>query len=274
MKLAVIEGLYDGQEGAPFSVVAFGRSTNNPARPYEREQTAIEIPKLLSFMTTWDANAFIPGIVDLVEGNEKHGIMSAYERARRGQVAQSALRGLKDAKVANNTAEYARLRALFNNNTWLNEYFIHFGYGYFYDDNISVFRKNVARLVPNMPLNYWSFRIMIGLGFLFIVVLALIGWWAYKDKLEGKGRTCLYRLALACIPLVYIATWAGWAVTEVGRQPWAVQDWLPTFKATTSGMDTGSVKTTFFLFVITFTVFLIAALKIIITQIKKGPKEG
>jgi len=274
MKLAVIEGLYEGQEGAPFSIVAFGRSTNNPLRPYEREQVSLEIPKLLSFMATWDFNAFVPGIVDLIEGNEKQGIMSAYERARRGAIAQSALRGLKDAKAADDAEEYAHFRALFNNEIWLNEYFIHFGYGYFYDDDIEVFRKNIARLVPNVPLNYWSFRIMIGLGFLFILVLALIGWLVYKNKLEGKYQTLLYRLALVCIPLVYICTWAGWAVAEVGRQPWAVQDWLPTFKATTSGMDTGSVLTTFILFASVFTVFLIAAVKIIVTHIKKGPKEG
>jgi cytochrome d ubiquinol oxidase subunit I len=273
MKLAVMEGLYEGSEGAPFSIVAFFNSTNNSQRPYEHEQVALEIPKLLSLMATHNFNAFVPGIVDLIEGNEVHGIMSAYERARRGQVAQNTLREMKDARDVN-PAEYARLRALFNDDKWLNEYMIHFGYGYFYDEDINVFRKNVAQLVPNVPLNYWSFRIMIGLGFLFIVVLAVLGWWAHKDRLEGKGRTCFYRLAIVCIPLGYICTWAGWAVAEVGRQPWAIQDSLPTFAATTSGMDTGSVKTTFFLFVITFTVFLVAALKIIITQIKKGPKEG
>ena len=274
MKLAVIEGLFEGKEGAPFSIAAVGRSTNNPERPYEQEfVAALEIPKLLSLMATHEFNAFIPGIVDLIEGNEERGIMSAYERAERGKVAQNTLKELKNARDVN-PEEYARLRSLFDNDAWLNEYMIHFGYGYFYDDDIDVFKQNVAKLVPNIPLNYWSFRIMIALGFLFVVVLAITGWWAYKDRLEGKGRIWLYRLAIACIPLVYIATWAGWAVAEVGRQPWAIQDLLPTFTATTSGMSTGAVQTTFWLFVVTFTILLIAALKIIFAQIKKGPKEG
>ncbi|MDR0437885.1 MAG: cytochrome ubiquinol oxidase subunit I [Bacteroidales bacterium] len=273
MKLAVIEGLYEGEKGAPFSVVAFGKSTNNPDRPYEQDVTALKIPKLLSFMATHNFNAFVPGIVDLIEGNEEQGIMSAYERAVRGRVAQDALKGLKNAKGAD-PEEYARLRALFEDEVWLNEYFVHFGYGYFYDDDPAVFTQNIARLVPNVPLNYWSFRIMIGLGFLFLAVLALVGWWAYKDKLDGNGKKHLYRLALLCIPLVYVSTWAGWAVAEVGRQPWAVQDLMPTFAGTTSEMSVGAVQTTFFVFVVIFTVLLIAALKIMFAQIKKGPKEG
>jgi cytochrome d ubiquinol oxidase subunit I len=275
MKFAAIEGLFEGQENAPFSIIAFDRLTNNPERPHEREEIfSLGVPGMLSFMATWDFNAFIPGINDLIEGNEEQGIMSAFERARRGRVAQNTLRELRDARDVN-PAEHARLRALFENETWQYNYLQHFGYGYFYHEDINVFRQNVARLVPNVPLNYWSFRIMIGLGFVFILVLALIGWWAHKDKLdlEHKGRAFFYRLAIICIPLVYIATWAGWAVAEVGRQPWVVQDLMPTFAAT-SQIEVGAVKTTFFLFLITFTVLLIAALKIIFTQIKKGPKEG
>ena len=276
MKFAVAEGLIDGQTRAPFSAVAFHRLTNNPERPHERETVfSIEIPGMTSLLATHNINAFVPGINDLIEGNEEHGIMSAFERARRGRVAHDVLREMQEARDVN-PAEHARLRALFENERWLNEYFAHFGFGYFYDEDINVFRQNIARLVPNIPLNFWSFRIMVGLGFLFILVLALIGWWAYKDRLDldSKNRAFLYRLAIVCIPLVYICTWAGWAVAEVGRQPWVVQDLLPTFAATTSGMDVGSVMTTFWLFVITFTVLLIAALKIIFTHIKKGPKEG
>ena len=277
MKFAVMEGILQGQERMPFSAIAFGGLTNNPERPHEREnRISLEVmPGFVSFMATGDINAFVPGINDLIEGNEEQGIMSAFERARRGRVAQNALRDLQAARDVNPT-EHARLRALFDDEVWVENYLSHFGFGYFYDEDIHVFRQNVARLVPNVPLNYWSFRIMVGLGFLFILVLGLAGWWAYKDTLglDMKGRVWFYRLALISIPLVYIATWAGWIVAEVGRQPWVVQDLLPTFAATTSGMTAEAVKTTFFLFLITFTVFLIAALKIIITHIKKGPKEG
>jgi len=272
MKLAAIEGLFEGQEGAPFSVVAFSRSTNNPERPYELEMRGLKIPYLLSFMATNSFSGFVPGIVDLIEGNEERGIMSSFERARRGRVAQTALRELRLARDTD-PEEHARLRALFDDELWLNEYFAHFGFGFFYDEDPYVFRQNIARLVPNVPLNYWAFRIMIGLGFLFVFVLALTGWWAYKDRLDDN-KSLFYRLALVCIPLVYISSQAGWVVAEVGRQPWVVQDLMPTFAGVTSEMSAGAVQTTLLVFAVVLGALFVAALKIIFAQIKKGPKEG
>jgi len=270
MKLAAIEGLYEGEHGAGFSIVAFGKSTSNPERPYEKSQTSVQIPKMLSFLAYHDFNAFVPGIVDLIEGNDEQGIMSAYEKAARGKEAQITLRSMKEVKNSD-PEEYRRLKSLFDDPAWVDYYFRYFGYGYYYDDDIDVFRQNIAMLVPNVPLNYWSFRIMIGLGCLFIVVLALAGWWGYKRRLDGKKW--FYYAAIACVPLVYVATMCGWIVAEVGRQPWVIQDLMPTVSAV-SAINKGAVQTTFFLFAATFTVLLIAELKIMFTQIKKGPKEG
>jgi len=270
MKLAVVEGLYQGQEGAPFSVIGWRTPTNNPDRPYEHEMIALKIPSVLSLVAFRDFNAFVPGITDLIEGNDSQGIMSAYEKAERGREAQNTLRRMKETKGVD-TLTYLETKALFDNEEWISNYFRYFGYGYYYDADISVFKQNIARLVPNVPLNFWAFRIMMGFGLICMIVLALALWWAYKNRLEGKK--CFYRLAIFCIPLVYIATQCGWIVTEVGRQPWVVQDLMPTVSAV-SQVSVASVKTTFFLFAITFTILLTAGLKIMISQIKKGPKEG
>jgi cytochrome d ubiquinol oxidase subunit I len=224
----------------------------------------------LSFLAAHDFNAFVPGITDLIEGNDEQGIMSAYEKAARGKEAQNTLKRLKKAKNTN-PEEYQEIKALFENPEWVDNYFRYFGYGYYYDERPEVFKQNVAKLVPNVPLNYWSFRIMIGLGCLFIIVLALAGWWGYKNRLEDKKW--FYCLAIACVPLVYVASMCGWAVAEVGRQPWVIQDLMPTVSAV-SAIKTGAVQTTFFLFALTFTILLVAELKIMFTQIKKGPKEG
>jgi cytochrome d ubiquinol oxidase subunit I len=75
------------------------------------------------------------------------------------------------------------------------------------------------------------------------------------------------------IPLVYIASQAGWIVAELGRQPWVIQDILPTMAAV-SRIDASAVQVTFFLFAIIFTALLIAELKIMFRQIKLGPKDG
>lgn len=78
------------------------------------------------------------------------------------------------------------------------------------------------------------------------------------------------RVALWTIPLGYIAGQAGWIVTEVGRQPWAILDMLPT-SAAISRLDVSSVQVTFFIFLALFTVMLIAGIGIMVKAIKKGP---
>ena len=72
--------------------------------------------------------------------------------------------------------------------------------------------------------------------------------------------------------MAYIAGQAGWIVTEVGRQPWAIQDILPT-SASISRLATSSVQTTFFIFLFLFTILLIAEIGIIVNTIKKGPEN-
>ena len=80
-------------------------------------------------------------------------------------------------------------------------------------------------------------------------------------------------LMVFSIPLAYIASEAGWIVAEVGRQPWVIQDLLPTVAAV-SRIDASAVQVTFWLFGILFTVLLIAELRIMFKAIKTGPKEG
>ena len=82
----------------------------------------------------------------------------------------------------------------------------------------------------------------------------------YKGKLE-QARW-MHWLGLASIPMVYAAGQAGWVVAEVGRQPWAIQDLLPV-NAAVSQLSSSSVMVTFFLFLVTFTVLLIAEVKIL-----------
>jgi cytochrome d ubiquinol oxidase subunit I len=88
-----------------------------------------------------------------------------------------------------------------------------------------------------------------------------------------ENKIWYLRAALISIPLAYLATQFGWIVTEVGRQPWVIQDLMPTLTAV-SNINTGSVKLTFALFAVLFTVLLIAEIKIMIKQIKIGPKDG
>ena len=109
---------------------------------------------------------------------------------------------------------------------------------------------------------------MVILGGLFMLLFILVLYFTMKNKIENKKW--LLWSALLTIPLAYIASEAGWVIAEVGRQPWVIQDLLPNIAAV-SQIDASSVQITFFLFLVIFTALLIAEVKIMLTQIKKGP---
>ncbi len=74
------------------------------------------------------------------------------------------------------------------------------------------------------------------------------------------------------VPLAYLASEAGWVVTEMGRQPWAIQNLMPVSVAISS-MSIASVKTTFFVLLALFTALLAAELSIMFKQISIGPDK-
>jgi cytochrome d ubiquinol oxidase subunit I len=263
MKFAAIEGLYNGSEGAGLVAVGlFSTSETDPNNENLKDFTMkIEIPNFLSYMAFLDWNAFVPGVNDLLNGNEKYGYMAASEKIERGKVAISKLSQFKEAKKAGNDALTNSLKTELTSEQFQQDYFRYFGYGYF---------NNPQNLVPNVPLTFYSFHIMVGLGFFFVLLFVLSLFYVIKGRL-GEKRWFL-RLAIISVPLAYLASQAGWIVAEVGRQPWVVQDLMPTMAGVTR-ISAGSVQVTFWLFAALFTVLLIAELKIMFRQIKIGPKH-
>ena len=79
--------------------------------------------------------------------------------------------------------------------------------------------------------------------------------------------------SIICVPLAYIASESGWIVAEMGRQPWTIQDMLPTWAAV-SDVNSNSVALTFFIFLILFTTMLAVEISILLKQIKKGPENS
>ena len=205
----------------------------------------VEIPKLLSILATHDAEGVVPGIEELkAEGQEKMA---------KGKVALDAFkqyRQLKDTEPV----QAAEARKVLEENV------DYFGYGYI---------ESVDELVPNVPLVYWSFRVMVGLGGFLLFLMIVVLWAERKGKMQQL--TWLQHVALWSIPLVYLAGQAGWIVAEAGRQPWVIEGLLPT-KAAVSSVSVGAVQTTFFLFVVIFTLFLVIEIRILLKAIKKGPE--
>lgn len=258
MKLAAMEGLYKGSNGV--ELVAVG--VLNPSKKAYNDNEdpfigKIGIPKLLSFLTERDPNAFVPGIGDLIDGGYPSGdgvTISAQEKMARGRLAIQAMADYRKAVKAGDEA------AMQTSRSTLEENFRYFGYGYI---------KDPAELIPPVALTFYSFRVMVGLGLFFMLIFVLVLVFGRKEQIT-KHRW-LQKVSLWSIPLAYIASQAGWVVAEVGRQPWVIQDLMPT-GAAVSKLSTGSVQLTFFLFLILFTILLIAEIGIMTKAIKKGPE--
>ena len=238
MKLAAAEGLEDGGERAPFSIVP-----------------GIEVPGMLSILATHDINGYVPGINDILEGytdSEGNRVLSADEKKERGDIALAAFKAYRENMETDPEAAAGARKVLEENVEY-------FGYGYI---------KDKEDLVPPVWLVYWPFRIMVGLGCFLLLLMIVVLWAERKDRIAYL--TWLQWVALCSIPLVYIAGQAGWIVAEVGRQPWAIQDLLPV-NAAVSSLSAGAVRTTFFVFVAVFTLFLAIEIRILLKAVRKGP---
>ena len=254
---------------------------------YQHEESAplkLEMPYALSFMATNDIHGYVPGINDILNGYTKpDGTRepSVDEKIQRGKQAINALAAYRKAKKegVDETTLSAQLSIIKENMPY-------FGYGYAKDKN---------DVVPPIPVNFWAFRIMVGLGGIFILFFAIIVILAYKipflsiftrrllatlaiipetaaDEYQVTNLPSWhYWVAIALVPLAYIASESGWLVAEFGRQPWTIQDMLPTWVAV-SDVEGFSVALTFFIFLFLFTLMLAVEISILLKQIKKGPE--
>ncbi len=265
MKLAAMEGLQKGSRGAP--LIAIGtpnirkgsllRSVAEDFKGKDQVEVKIkgfEIPYGLSILAFNDPDAFVPGIQDLVYGNEKEGIPSYKERIRSGKIAINALAAYKKAKKEGRADEAARQLETFK------AHFKDFGYGYF-DEN------HPEALVPPVTISFFSFHTMVILGTWFLVLFIWLYYALFKRKLETNKT--LLRLAVISFPLGFIAQELGWIVAEAGRQPWVIQDLMPA-QVAVSHIESSGVIITFFLFFVVFTALLIAEIKIMTGAIRKG----
>ena len=285
MKLAAMEALYNGGTDQGLTAIAW---VNPIAQPdYQNEESAplkIDMPYALSIMATNDPHGFVPGINDILNGYTKpDGTKepSVDEKMVMGQKAITALAAYRKAKKegADEATQKAQLAILKENMKYM-------GYGYV---------KDKHDIVPYVPINFWAFRTMVGLGCIFILFFAVIILLAFKipflsivtrrllaafgllpeteaDTYDIAGLPAWhYIIAIILVPLAYIASESGWLVAEFGRQPWTIQDMLPTWVAV-SDISGNAVALTFFIFLFLFTLMLAVEINILLKQIKKGPE--
>ena len=263
VKFASFEAHYNGKKNA--ELIAFGVLKGSDEKLGDREirefAFRIGIPGFLSVMTKGDRDAYIPGLKQLVfEGSDSLSFLSVVQKMERGRIAWDALNEYKQAKMSKDREKASLiLNEYFRDKKFMDNYFRYFGYA---------FLDKPEDAVPNVAVSFYSFHLMVLLGFLFIIVCAMSLIMLLGDTLL-KNKWFLW-LILICVPLVYVASESGWVLAEMGRQPWIIQDLMPVNVAV-SGISTGSVITTFILFALLFTSLLIAEVSIMLKQIKNGP---
>ena len=277
MKLAAMEALYKGGTDQPLTLIA---GINPFAQPdYETQDEAplkLAVPYALSFLATNDMNGYVPGIRDILDGYTKpDGTQepSLEEKIERGRAAIAALaeyRKLNEELRVKSEEFAAAMSDTATPNSHLEKdssfFILHssfeenmpfFGYGYVQDR---------AQVVPYIPVCFYAFRVMVGGGCLFMLLFLIA---SFKPSLLGKRWWGA--IAIACIPISYIVSEAGWLVAEFGRQPWTIQDMLPTWVGV-SQLGSSAVMITFFLFLILFTTLLAVEISIMLRAIKEGPE--
>lgn len=259
MKLAAMEGLYHGSEGQGLTLLGIV----NPDKEWNDDKPEylfnISMPHGLSILATHSFNDFVPGISDLINGytinsnGDTVNTVSYQERISRGLMARQALADYNTALKAGDQASMDSSLTTFRAN------YPYFGYSYF---------KSVDEAIPPVGLTFTMFRIMVYLGSYFLLFYAVALLLVYRKRLIEKSRW-FYWVAMLSVPLMWICSQAGWAVAEVGRQPWVVQDLLPTVAAI-SDIPVGSVVLTFWMFAAVFTILLIAEVGIMVKYVEKN----
>ena len=261
MKLAAMEALYNGGTDQSLTAIALINPFAQPDYEQETEPPMkIAVPYALSILATNDPHGHVAGINDILNGYTKPDgtvELPISEKMERGKKAIEALAAYRQAKFASSddgSTAAAHLKVLQENLPY-------FGYGYL---------RETSDAVPFVPINFYAFRIMVGVGCLLILFFMVVLFFLYKKDITTAPKW-LHRSAIVMVPLAYIASESGWLVAEFGRQPWTIQDMLPTW-ASVSNLQPSSVIVTFFLFLVLFTTMLAVELNIMLKQIKKGPE--
>ncbi len=251
MKLAAIEAMWE-TEPPPAAFTVFGF----PDVAERTTHMAVHVPWLMGIIGTRSLDGVLPGINDLVD--------DAAKRIENGRIAYAALQRLRSNR------DDAQARADFDAHK------ADLGYALLLKhdlaDPLQATAADVQRAaegtIPNVPLLFWSFRLMVGCGMYFIALFAWSFWLASKRQLDAK-RWYL-KLALWSLPLPWLAAELGWVVAENGRQPWAIEGVLPTALGVSS-VSAGQVLFSLIGFVAFYTALAAVDVVLMLKYTRRGP---
>ena len=186
MKLAAMEALYEGGTDQSLTAVAWVNPFEQPDYMNQSEPPMrIAVPNMLSILATKDAHGYVPGVKDIIRGYKKaDGTMepSLKEKQERGR---NAIQALKDYRAGKDKESNLKV---------LEKDMKYFGYGYI---------KDAKQVVPFIPVNFWSFRIMVGLGmflhpYLCSDIVYCLQERHYSSTLVAESRYCTHSISFYC----------------------------------------------------------------------------
>ncbi len=124
---------------------------------------------------------------------------------------------------------------------------------------------------PNIPLTYWTFRLMIGVGMLAAVAAAWTLWATRKVRLPSSPWVARMALVLPLLPL--LGNSFGWIFTEMGRQPWIVFGLMPTAAGVSPGVSTGEVVATLIGFTLVYGLLAVIEVRLLVKYARAGLPE-
>ena len=253
MKLAAIEAAWHTAP-APAGLTLFGV----PDVAARTTHYSVEIPWVLGIIATRSLDKQVTGMSELV--------LKAQERITSGVVAYDAVEKLKvdPASVPDRARFEAHKRDL--------------GYALLLKAHVADPRTASPQLiaatawdvVPNVPLMFWSFRVMAFIGFAMIALFAT-AFALCTLRLHTRTRWFL-KLAVFAIPLPWVAIELGWMLAEIGRQPWAIDGVLPTFLAASS-LTRPVLWATIVGFTAIYGTLAVIEIRLILATIRHGPFE-
>lgn len=255
MKLAAIEAMWE-TEPAPAAFTLFGI----PDQAARETHYAVKIPFAMGLLGTRSLTEEIPGIDQLVR--------QAEARVRSGILAYDALMQIRAAKGNVTPEETAAFE----------EHSKDLGFAFllkrYVDDPRQATEAQIVQAandtVPTVWPIFWSFRIMVALGFSFIAVLGYF--FVVSNFRAMRYPRWALRLAVIVIPAPWIAAELGWFTAEFGRQPWTVDGVLPT-ALSVSHLSVADLAITLAGFVLFYTVLFIIEMGLMVKYIRKGPYQ-
>lgn len=258
MKLAAVEGAWE-TEAAPAAFTLFGF----PDQEARETHFAIKIPWVQGLVATRSFSTQIDGIDRLLKESE--------DKIRQGVLAYDALIKIRESIKAKQ-APSDELKQEFERTG------VHLGYGlllkrYVDDPRVAgdgLIAKAAEDTIPWVAPIFWSFRIMVGIGFYLILFFTTFLVLSIRRTVEK--RRWVLRIALISIILPWIANEAGWIIADVGRQPWSIQGILPTAVAV-SNLSAQTVLLTIIGFTIIYTILIFVEMGLMVRAIRKGPED-